>query len=83
MIEAALRAQDRGVRGEALVAREYMAEALDLVRRSASELEGTLLRPPEPTASEDDDAPGSKANLEKAKKMSMKQKRYDLGKGLF
>ena len=83
LVTLAMRAQDRGAKGESLVTKEFMAEAVVQVRRAMAELEGTLVRAPEPTASEDDDAPGSAANIEKAKKMSMKQKRYDLGKGLF
>lgn len=81
----AMRAQDHGVRGEALVSPEYLADAIGLVNRATEELRGSVLRERESAAAtaEADDAPGSKANLEKARKMSMQQKRYDLGKGLF
>jgi len=85
IVNIGMRAQDHGVKGENLVSTEYLADALALVCRATDELRGTVLAVRERAAAlaDDDDAPGSKANIEKARKMSMTQKRYDLGKGLF
>ncbi len=81
VMDIATRLQAQQARGEDALDKRYLDEAVRLVRRNKEAILEGLRRPAEPEPRED--GPGERGNLEKAKRMSMKQKRYDLAKGLF
>ncbi len=81
MAQVALHVQARDVRGDEKFTESQIQEAGALVRTHRERLLSALRTGP--TEGPPDERPGSRSNLDKAKRMSMRQKRYDLGDGLF
>lgn len=81
MAQVALHIQARDARGDEQFTDSQVREAAALVRDNRDRLLAALRSAPEQSAP--DERAGSRSNIEKAKRMSMKQKRYDLGEGLF
>lgn len=84
IIDIAMRMEARHARGEEAVPETFLKEAISLVRKNRERIIEDLRSDGEdPKEAERSDAPGQSGNLEKASKMSLKQKRYDLQRGLF
>lgn len=81
IVDIAMRAEARNLRGADMLSETYLKEAVALVQKNKQAILEALRRTPE--AEPEPDAPGQVGNLKKAKQMSLKQKRYDLQKGLF